>query len=165
MIGHYLGNLFSRYLLMLHDDLWWISLKKNWQLVHSVEKTVSPKSATLKSSPKGFETPPISKGYYNVVSETYCLCGIGFELMLAVKSVCHFNTRAVCDDPFYKLMLYFSLLRKIELCVSFSEAVAVWWWNLLNEVCWNDRFMELLSHSCGHFWSEELPRKKELVKQ
>ncbi|XP_055492586.1 rho guanine nucleotide exchange factor 7-like isoform X1 [Leucoraja erinacea] len=31
------------------------------------EKTVSPKSATLKSSPKGFETPPISKGYYNVV--------------------------------------------------------------------------------------------------
>ncbi|XP_059826571.1 rho guanine nucleotide exchange factor 7-like isoform X3 [Hypanus sabinus] len=31
------------------------------------EKPASPKSATLKSSPKGFETPPVSKSYYNVV--------------------------------------------------------------------------------------------------
>ncbi|XP_069746499.1 rho guanine nucleotide exchange factor 7-like isoform X3 [Narcine bancroftii] len=31
------------------------------------EKPVSPKSATLKSSPKGLEPPPISKSYYNVV--------------------------------------------------------------------------------------------------
>lgn len=32
------------------------------------EKPVSPKSGTLKSPPKGFDTTAINKSYYNVVS-------------------------------------------------------------------------------------------------
>lgn len=33
------------------------------------EKPVSPKSGTLKSPPKGFDTTAINKSYYNVVSD------------------------------------------------------------------------------------------------
>uniref|UniRef100_UPI00398F8C41 rho guanine nucleotide exchange factor 7-like n=1 Tax=Pristiophorus japonicus TaxID=55135 RepID=UPI00398F8C41 len=44
--------------------------------IKSNEKPISPKSATLKSSPKGFEAPPISKSYYNVV--------MGLDNILAV---------------------------------------------------------------------------------
>ncbi|XP_067842760.1 rho guanine nucleotide exchange factor 7b isoform X4 [Heptranchias perlo] len=55
---------------------WWegtLNGKDGWfpsnyvREIKSNEKPISPKSATLKSSPKGFEIPPISKSYYNVV--------------------------------------------------------------------------------------------------
>ncbi|EAX09142.1 Rho guanine nucleotide exchange factor (GEF) 7, isoform CRA_a [Homo sapiens] len=36
--------------------------------VKASEKPVSPKSGTLKSPPKGFDTTAINKSYYNVVS-------------------------------------------------------------------------------------------------
>lgn len=35
------------------------------------EKPVSPKSGTLKSPPKGFDTSAINKSYYNVVSDSF----------------------------------------------------------------------------------------------
>jgi len=35
------------------------------------EKPVSPKSGTLKSPPKGFDTSAINKSYYNVVSDPF----------------------------------------------------------------------------------------------
>ncbi|MGH0115054.1 UNVERIFIED_CONTAM: hypothetical protein FKN15_074195 [Acipenser sinensis] len=37
------------------------------EIIHVLRKPVSPKSATLKSPPKGFDTSAISKTYYNVV--------------------------------------------------------------------------------------------------
>nr|XP_025038705.1 rho guanine nucleotide exchange factor 7 isoform X3 [Pelodiscus sinensis] len=39
--------------------------------IKSNEKPVSPKSGTLKSPPKGFDTSAISKSYYNVVSDPH----------------------------------------------------------------------------------------------
>ncbi|XP_072332093.1 rho guanine nucleotide exchange factor 7b isoform X3 [Scyliorhinus torazame] len=60
----------------IEDGGWWegsLNGKNGWfpsnyvREIKSNEKPISPKSATLKSSPKGFETPPISKSYYNVV--------------------------------------------------------------------------------------------------
>ncbi|XP_078402219.1 rho guanine nucleotide exchange factor 7-like isoform X1 [Cetorhinus maximus] len=60
----------------IEEGGWWegtLNGKNGWfpsnyvREIKPNEKPVSPKSATLKSSPKGFETPPISKSYYNVV--------------------------------------------------------------------------------------------------
>lgn len=47
------------------------------------EKPVSPKSGTLKSPPKGFDTSAINKSYYNVVSDLFFPC----ELLHTVE--CH----------------------------------------------------------------------------
>ncbi|XP_059502423.1 rho guanine nucleotide exchange factor 7-like isoform X3 [Stegostoma tigrinum] len=60
----------------IEEGGWWegtLNGKNGWfpsnyvREIKPNEKPVSPKSATLKSSQKGFETPPISKSYYNVV--------------------------------------------------------------------------------------------------
>ncbi|KAG8586563.1 hypothetical protein GDO81_005422 [Engystomops pustulosus] len=60
----------------LEEGGWWEgthSGKTGWfpsnyvREIKSSEKPVSPKSATLKSPPKGFETSAINKSYYNVV--------------------------------------------------------------------------------------------------
>lgn len=60
----------------LEDGGWWEgthSGKTGWfpsnyvREIKSSEKPVSPKSTTLKSPPKGFETSAINKSYYNVV--------------------------------------------------------------------------------------------------
>ncbi|XP_053563752.1 rho guanine nucleotide exchange factor 7 isoform X2 [Bombina bombina] len=60
----------------LEDGGWWEgthSGKTGWfpsnyvKELKSSEKPVSPKSATLKSPPKGFDTSAINKSYYNVV--------------------------------------------------------------------------------------------------
>lgn len=60
----------------LEEGGWWegtYSGKTGWfpsnyvREIKSSEKPVSPKSTTLKSPPKGFETSAINKSYYNVV--------------------------------------------------------------------------------------------------
>ncbi|KAG8452112.1 hypothetical protein GDO86_004053 [Hymenochirus boettgeri] len=60
----------------LEEGGWWegtYSGKTGWfpsnyvREVKSSEKPVSPKSTTLKSPPKGFDTSAINKSYYNVV--------------------------------------------------------------------------------------------------
>ncbi|XP_072115010.1 rho guanine nucleotide exchange factor 7-like isoform X6 [Mobula birostris] len=60
----------------IEEGGWWegsLNGKNGWfpsnyvREIKLSEKPASPKSATLKSSPKGFETPPVSKSYYNVV--------------------------------------------------------------------------------------------------
>ncbi|XP_072885195.1 rho guanine nucleotide exchange factor 7-like isoform X1 [Hemitrygon akajei] len=52
------------------------------------KKPASPKSATLKSSPKGFETPPVSKSYYNVVLQNILdtECDYAEELMMLLST-------------------------------------------------------------------------------
>ncbi|KAK6485664.1 rho guanine nucleotide exchange factor 7-like isoform X1 [Huso huso] len=64
------------HVLRVEEGGWWegtLNGKSGWfpsnyvREVKGSEKPVSPKSATLKSPPKGFDTSAISKTYYNVV--------------------------------------------------------------------------------------------------
>ena len=60
-------------------------------LSRSTDKQVSPKSGTLKSPPKGFDTSAISKTYYNLV----------MNIILNFKdSVCFYLCLYLCLVPF-----------------------------------------------------------------
>lgn len=99
---------------------WWaglwfqISLIANTDVFLSwvADKQVSPKSGTLKSPPKGFDTSAISKTYYNLVSTW----NLTFDLHYWAASFCIYCISAC--SPFKHLLLPFS-----ERVVSFSTLV------------------------------------------
>ncbi|XP_029336519.1 rho guanine nucleotide exchange factor 7 [Mus caroli] len=95
------------------------------------EKPVSPKSGTLKSPPKGFDTTAINKSYYNVMSLTCVKLTYSWPAQLLRAEIAYRRRFTGTDEEFWyqELWSYFLLVRVPRgQGVLFALSVLGIWW-------------------------------------